>query len=158
VCDKEPVGHVKKEEIGMIPEARRASETADIKHELKHVIYSRRLAKGLDHLEIPTTADNKPTIEKLTKEEEEKRRLRRERNKVAASKCRERRRLKMERLSREAEDLIEQNKVLTTDIHDLQLEKDNLISKLRNHHCVLTASASSVDPTCPLGEEDEDSE
>jgi len=65
VCDKEPVGHVKKEEIGMIPEARRASETADIKHELKHVIYSRRLAKGLDHLEIPTTADNKPTIEKV---------------------------------------------------------------------------------------------
>ena len=44
----------------------RASETApDIKHELKNVIQSRRLAKGLDNLETPTTTDNKPTIEKV---------------------------------------------------------------------------------------------
>ena len=41
----------------------------------------------------------------------------------------------------EAEDLKEENTALTTDIQGLQQEKDNLISKLRNHHCVLTATS-----------------
>ena len=44
-------------------------------------------------------SERKNIFHQLTGEEEEKRRLRRERNKVAASKCRERKKLKMEHLS-----------------------------------------------------------
>lgn len=113
---------------------------ADVKHELKSRIYSRRLAKGLDDFEIPTTNDT-TTSEQLTKEDEEKRRQRRERNKVAAAKCRERKKMKVEHLSQEAENLKEENEVLTMDIRALQLEKDNLLRKLCSHHCVLTGKS-----------------
>lgn len=37
----------------------------DVKHELKNVIFNRRLARGLDELDIPVTADNKNTVEKV---------------------------------------------------------------------------------------------
>lgn len=52
----------------------------------------------------------------------------------------------------EAEELKEENKALTTDIRGLQQEKDNLISKLRNHHCVLTAT--SLNSTYDKGQEE----
>lgn len=52
----------------------------------------------------------------------------------------------------EAEDLIEENKALSTEIRGLQLEKDNLLSKLDTHDCVLKAHASSADSACTGGE------
>lgn len=54
----------RKEEV-TITDAKQPSEMADVKHELKNVIFNRRLAKGLDELDIPVTADNKNTIEKV---------------------------------------------------------------------------------------------
>ena len=58
----------------------------------------------------------------------------------------------------EAEDLIEENKALTTDIRGLQLEKDNLISKLRNHHCVLTTTSTNSTNDIREEETENDSE
>jgi len=121
-------------------DAKQPSEMADVKHELKNVIFNRRLAKGLDELDIPVTADNKNTVEKLTEEEEERRQQRRERNKLAAAKCREKKKVKMERLSKEVVNLIEENEALANNIQNLQLEKEMLVKKLSSHHCVLNAS------------------
>lgn len=49
-----------------------------------------------------TVRENQPQIlfQQLTKEEEERRQQRRERNKLAAAKCREKKKVKMERLSK----------------------------------------------------------
>lgn len=142
-CDETAeVSNSYRKEAAKITDSKQPSEMADIKHELKNVIFNRRLAKGLDHLEIPTTPANKPTVEKLTKEEEEKRQQRRERNKVAAQKCREKKRIKMEHLSQEADNMIEENEELAKDIRSLQLEKETLISRLRCHRCVMSASDS----------------
>ena len=47
------------------PDAKHSTQMADVKHELKNVIYSRRLAKGLEDLEIPATTENTPTREQV---------------------------------------------------------------------------------------------
>ncbi|XP_068728488.1 uncharacterized protein [Montipora capricornis] len=65
-CDETAeVSNSYRKEAAKITDSKQPSEMADIKHELKNVIFNRRLAKGLDHLEIPTTPANKPTVEKV---------------------------------------------------------------------------------------------
>lgn len=54
-----------RKEEATIPDAKQLSEMTDVKHELKNVIFNRRLARGLDELDIPVTADNKNTVEKV---------------------------------------------------------------------------------------------
>ena len=61
------VSHSRRQEGTNIPDAKQSSDTSGIKHELKNVIKSRRLAKGLDDLQLPTnSADNKPTTEEVS--------------------------------------------------------------------------------------------
>ncbi|XP_067883815.1 fos-related antigen 2 isoform X3 [Heterodontus francisci] len=69
----------------------------------------------------------------LTPEEEEKRRVRRERNKVAAAKCRNRRRELTERLQDETEKLEEEKSDLQKEIAVLQKEKEKLEFMLVAH-------------------------
>ncbi|XP_075771366.1 protein FosB isoform X2 [Pelodiscus sinensis] len=64
--------------------------------------------------------------ETLTPEEEEKRRVRRERNKLAAAKCRNRRRELTDRLQAETDQLEEEKAGLESEIAELQKEKDRL--------------------------------
>ncbi|XP_008423999.1 protein FosB isoform X1 [Poecilia reticulata] len=62
----------------------------------------------------------------LTPEEEEKRRVRRERNKLAAAKCRNRRRELTDRLQSETDVLEEEKAELEAEISELQKEKERL--------------------------------
>ncbi|KAI9538686.1 hypothetical protein NQZ68_012339 [Dissostichus eleginoides] len=62
----------------------------------------------------------------LTPEEEEKRRVRRERNKLAAAKCRNRRRDLTDRLQSETDILEEEKAELEAEISELQKEKERL--------------------------------
>ncbi|XP_076156537.1 fos-related antigen 2 isoform X1 [Alosa pseudoharengus] len=79
----------------------------------------------------------------LTPEEEEKRRVRRERNKLAAAKCRNRRRELTEMLQGETEKLEEEKADLQKEIETLQKEKDKLEFMLVAHN-----------PVCKLPPED----
>uniref|UniRef100_A0A4W5P0G3 FBJ murine osteosarcoma viral oncogene homolog B n=1 Tax=Hucho hucho TaxID=62062 RepID=A0A4W5P0G3_9TELE len=62
----------------------------------------------------------------LTPEEQEKRRVRRERNKLAAAKCRNRRRELTDRLQGETDILEEEKSELEAEISELQKEKERL--------------------------------
>ncbi|XP_062916474.1 protein FosB-like isoform X3 [Mobula hypostoma] len=64
--------------------------------------------------------------ETLTAEEEEKRRVRRERNKLAAAKCRNRRRELTDRLQTETDQLEEEKAELQSQIAELHKEKERL--------------------------------
>ncbi|XP_055002108.1 protein FosB isoform X2 [Sorex araneus] len=75
----------------------------------------------------PTRArPRRPREETLTPEEEEKRRVRRERNKLAAAKCRNRRRELTDRLQAETDQLEEEKAELESEIAELQKEKERL--------------------------------
>uniref|UniRef100_A0A8V5GPD1 Uncharacterized protein n=1 Tax=Melopsittacus undulatus TaxID=13146 RepID=A0A8V5GPD1_MELUD len=71
--------------------------------------------------------------ETLTPEEEEKRRVRRERNKLAAAKCRNRRRELTDRLQAETDHLEEEKAELESEIAELRKEKERLELVLAAH-------------------------
>ncbi|XP_020835791.1 protein FosB isoform X1 [Phascolarctos cinereus] len=75
----------------------------------------------------------RPREETLTPEEEEKRRVRRERNKLAAAKCRNRRRELTDRLQAETDQLEEEKAELESEIAELQKEKERLQFVLAAH-------------------------
>ncbi|NWV85567.1 FOSB protein, partial [Dasyornis broadbenti] len=66
------------------------------------------------------------SVWQLTPEEEEKRRVRRERNKLAAAKCRNRRRELTDRLQAETDQLEEEKAELESEIAELRKEKERL--------------------------------
>ncbi|KAG8448458.1 hypothetical protein GDO86_015520 [Hymenochirus boettgeri] len=83
----------------------------------------------------PTRARSKRTREEavLTPEEEEKRRVRRERNKLAAAKCRNRRRELTDRLQSETDLLEEEKSTLEAEIDELRRQKEQLEFALLSH-------------------------
>uniref|UniRef100_A0A7N8XT32 FOS like 2, AP-1 transcription factor subunit n=1 Tax=Mastacembelus armatus TaxID=205130 RepID=A0A7N8XT32_9TELE len=85
---------------------------------------------------IGDTRGRRKRDEQLTPEEEEKRRVRRERNKLAAAKCRNRRRELTEMLQGETEKLEEEKADLQKEIENLQKEKDKLEFMLVAHNPV----------------------
>ncbi|MGH0147166.1 UNVERIFIED_CONTAM: hypothetical protein FKN15_041485 [Acipenser sinensis] len=85
---------------------------------------------------IGDTRGRRKRDEQLTPEEEEKRRIRRERNKLAAAKCRNRRRELTEQLQDETEMLEEEKAGLQKEIESLQKEKDKLEFVLVAHNPV----------------------
>nr|XP_048305176.1 protein c-Fos [Myodes glareolus] len=72
-------------------------------------------------------------VEQLSPEEEEKRRIRRERNKMAAAKCRNRRRELTDTLQAETDQLEEEKSALQTEIANLLKEKEKLEFILAAH-------------------------
>ncbi|KAK2843599.1 hypothetical protein Q7C36_011814 [Tachysurus vachellii] len=81
-------------------------------------------------------------VEQLTPEEEEKKRIRRERNKMAAAKCRNRRRELTDTLQAETDKLEEDKAALQAEIANLLKEKERLEYVLAAHK-----------PICQLPEE-----
>ncbi|XP_074541345.1 protein c-Fos [Halichoeres trimaculatus] len=77
--------------------------------------------------------NRKGTKDKVSKEEDERRRIRRERNKIAAAKCRNRRRELIDTLQAETDMLEEEKSVLQTEIDDLLKEKERLEQALASH-------------------------
>ncbi|XP_029454262.1 proto-oncogene c-Fos [Rhinatrema bivittatum] len=81
-------------------------------------------------------------MEQLSPEEEEKRRIRRERNKMAAAKCRNRRRELTDTLQAETDELEDEKSALQTEIANLMKEKEKLEFILAAHK-----------PSCKIPEE-----
>lgn len=78
---------------------------------------------------------------RLCPEEEERRRIRRERNKIAAAKCRQRRVDHTNRLIQETEKLEEERVTLQDEIHTLRQQKDQLEFILQAHRPLCKAPA-----------------
>ncbi|KAM6924158.1 fos-related antigen 1a isoform 2-T2 [Xenentodon cancila] len=89
--------------------------------------------------------------EHLSHEELERRRVRRERNKLAAAKCRNRRRELTDSLQSETDQLEDEKSRLQKEIADLQKEKDKLELVLEAHRpiCKIEDSDSDSDPNPP---------
>ncbi|KAK3506635.1 hypothetical protein QTP70_011241 [Hemibagrus guttatus] len=99
-----------------------------------------------------TVGRRKAQKEQLSPEEEERRRLRRERNKLAAAKCRDRRRQLTDSLQAETDSLEEEKVALEAEISGLMKEKEQLELLLMSHkpHCKI--------PTEMEGEEKKEEE
>uniref|UniRef100_A0A8C5QI82 FosB proto-onco, AP-1 transcription factor subunit n=1 Tax=Leptobrachium leishanense TaxID=445787 RepID=A0A8C5QI82_9ANUR len=100
----------------------------------------------------PTRARGKRSREEaLTPEEEEKRRVRRERNKLAAAKCRNRRRELTDRLQTETDVLEEEKSNLEAEIDELRRQKEQLEFALLSHRpgCKLPYEDPELPPTDP---------
>lgn len=104
-----------------------------IKNCLKLSIRQRREALGLGDIAPEYKA---PGHDNLTKEDEEKRNRRRERNKIAASKCRNRKKERTVRLCEESEGLQRGNEELRRELQRLRLEVQHLSHLLRLHVCI----------------------
>lgn len=93
---------------------------------------------------------NKPS--NISPEEEEKRSLRRERNKMAAARCRKRRVDHTNELTTEVDGLEKKKQLLQNDIKQLQIKKEELQFLLEAHrdHCRLFARASSPPDVKPV--------
>ncbi|XP_016087170.1 proto-oncogene c-Fos-like [Sinocyclocheilus grahami] len=89
-------------------------------------------------------------VEQISPEEEEKKRVRRERNKMAAAKCRNRRRELTDTLQAETDQLEDEKSIIQNDITNLLKEKERLEFILAAHKpiCRIAAetSVSSVSP------------
>ncbi|XP_023227397.1 activating transcription factor 3-like [Centruroides vittatus] len=113
-----------------------------IKEGLKLTIQSKRMALGLDQIR-PEFSSN--TNNELTPEDEERRLRRRERNKLAATKCRNKKKERTQRLTKESEYLEAENHALIQEIEVLRKEKQKLLDLLSNHLplCDLPAPCNS---------------
>ncbi|KAF3702821.1 Proto-oncogene c-Fos Cellular oncogene fos [Channa argus] len=88
-------------------------------------------------------------VEQITPEEEEKRRIRRERNKQAAAKCRNRRRELTDTLQAETDQLEDEKSSLQNDIANLLKEKERLEFILAAHQPICKIP-SELDTHFPL--------
>uniref|UniRef100_W5L520 V-fos FBJ murine osteosarcoma viral oncogene homolog Aa n=1 Tax=Astyanax mexicanus TaxID=7994 RepID=W5L520_ASTMX len=97
------------------------------------------------------SASRKGKVEQLTPEEEEKKRIRRERNKMAAAKCRNRRRELTDTLQAETDKLEEDKAALQAEIANLLKEKERLEYVLSAHKplCQLPEELDSIFPESP---------
>lgn len=99
-----------------------------------------------------TTSTRRRNDEHLSHEELERRRIRRERNKLAAAKCRNRRRELTDTLQNETDTLEDEKSRLQKEIADLQKEKEKLELVLEAHRpiCKIEDSDSDSDPNPSL--------
>ncbi|XP_038073212.1 cyclic AMP-dependent transcription factor ATF-3-like [Patiria miniata] len=113
-----------------------------IKEELRTTIRNRRINSGKSD-DLSYDDPPKPQY-KLTKEEEEKRQLRRDRNRIAAAKCRQKRKYESEELSVESDQLQSRNDRLRTEIEKLQNEKRTLLELINSHRpsCIMATGSS----------------
>ncbi|KAG7331866.1 hypothetical protein KOW79_005835 [Hemibagrus wyckioides] len=92
-----------------------------------------KMVKTVSGNKAPVTTARRGKFEQFAPEEEEKKRLRRERNKMAAAKCRNRRRELTDTLQAETDKLEDEKSVLQNDIANLLKEKERLEFILAAH-------------------------
>jgi len=114
--------------------------TVEVKQELQKAIRCRRVAQGLD--EMPNLEAKRTSSNQLSAAELEKRRLRRERNKLAAFKCRQRRKEHMQALEDETDVLNAAKRTLEAEILSLKDKKKELEEMLSSHKCLLAVNSS----------------
>lgn len=113
----------------------------DVKLGLLNAIRSRRVAQGLEGM--PAIEAKRPKIETLSFEEQEKRRIRRERNKVAAFKCRQRRKEHLQKLQEESDELDSEKSALERELLALKAQKEQLESMFQRHKCIMKDAKSN---------------
>ncbi|XP_054010395.1 transcription factor kayak isoform X2 [Hylaeus anthracinus] len=86
----------------------------------------------------------------MTPEEEERRQIRRERNKMAAARCRKRRMDHTNALLEETEDLEQKKQSLQEEIHQLEQAKDELEFILKAHRAVCRLRSASPPDVKPV--------
>lgn len=104
-----------------------------LKEGIKYKIQNRRKAEGKEELKVEF---KEPEPERLTEEEELKRQVRREKNKMAAQKCRSKKRQLAETLQRETEKLAAKQRKLQKEIDSLKTEKEHLEEIIKVHSFV----------------------
>lgn len=77
----------------------------------------------------------------LSPDERDKVLHKREKNKVAAEKCRVKRREKVQQMRAEYDEFLEANEALESDIQRLRELKEQLEEIMENHHCVVKLKA-----------------
>ncbi|XP_068682401.1 cyclic AMP-dependent transcription factor ATF-3-like [Montipora foliosa] len=118
-------------------------EIADlpVKLELRYVIESKRAAHGLPDCPKIDPCSKDAKNQQLTPDEEQRRKLRRERNKVAASKCRMKRKEHVNTLRKASEELEAANSQLESEIAYLTAEREQLEMMLDAHVCHMEKTA-----------------
>ncbi|XP_078261921.1 cyclic AMP-dependent transcription factor ATF-3 isoform X2 [Rhinoraja longicauda] len=114
-----------------------------VKEELRFAIQSKRISNGEPNVEFGTgTESSSDAVERrLTPREDERRCRRRERNKIAAAKCRNKKKERTDILQKESEKLESLNAELKAQIEELKMEKQQLIYMLNLHRptCIVRA-------------------
>ncbi|XP_072031744.1 cyclic AMP-dependent transcription factor ATF-3-like [Amphiura filiformis] len=103
---------------------------AMLKEEIRCNIMEKRMRKGLGNINVDWKSSGS---DNLSSGEEDKRRTRRERNRLAASRCRERRREKTYVLVQETEQLESSNRELVEEIQRLEIERQQLMAMMESH-------------------------
>lgn len=99
---------------------------------------SRARAKNfVDPCDIAPLKKRRIQVELLAPGEREKVLHKREKNKLAAEKCRVKRREKVQKIRIEYDDLLEANEALEAELAKLNEEKEMIQNLLDNHHCLL---------------------
>lgn len=104
-----------------------------IKEEVKMKIKLRRMAEGKEDIRVEF---KDPEPEQLTREEEDRRQLRRQKNKMAAQKCRSKKRKLADCLEDETEKLENKQDSLIQEIEKLRQEKEQLEELVKIHSSV----------------------
>lgn len=110
-------------------------ETTQVKMELKERIKLKFLEKGT---EVPNTSElrrTEPPKPRIKEEDPEVIKKRRERNKIAAMKCRKLKRERIEKLEKKTNKLVESNRKMQQEKENLRKEFQRLSSYLRHHTC-----------------------
>ncbi|MBN3314984.1 ATF3 factor, partial [Atractosteus spatula] len=120
-----------------------------VKEELRFAIQNKRLSSGMSSTisdGMGTTSETSPAEppnvkKEITPEECERRKRRRERNKIAAAKCRNKKKERTDCLQKESEKLESINAELKAQIEELKNEKQQLVYMLNLHRptCIVRA-------------------
>ncbi|XP_018597875.1 cyclic AMP-dependent transcription factor ATF-3 [Scleropages formosus] len=119
-----------------------------VKEELRLAIQNKRLSNGMSPVmkDCPSSSSERPVEQpvvkrELTLEEYERRKRRRERNKIAAAKCRNKKKEKTDCLQKESEKLESINAELKAQIEELKSQKQQLVYMLNLHRptCIVRA-------------------
>ncbi|RDD40306.1 Transforming protein v-Fos/v-Fox [Trichoplax sp. H2] len=108
-----------------------------VRHNLKMKLLARNPENCYDTFKVPQPRYRKPV--EATEDDMNRKRLRRERNKLAAMRCRNRRRENIERLEKETERLTDVQDSILENIASLTKQKDQLLQILNAHKCALQA-------------------
>ncbi|BFZ12220.1 hypothetical protein BsWGS_15259 [Bradybaena similaris] len=105
-----------------------------LKYELRCLIQARRLTQGMDELAVQFM---NPTVSKLSAAELEQAARRRRQNRLAARRCRQKRRLSEDMMLETIQHLKQQNQQLQHDANLLRQEKQLLMETVVEHllHC-----------------------
>lgn len=119
-----------------------------VKEELRYAIQNKRMSTGMSTLTTDRACMNteRPTElpgmkREAVPEENDRRKRRRERNKIAAAKCRNKKKEKTDNLQKESEKLESINAELKAQIEELKNQKQQLVYMLNLHRptCIVRA-------------------